>query len=69
MMPVDTFALIFAFLALCGTGFFFWTEKKVAGFAFLVAFIVALTTVSQQRVVLSSFVVGVTVEKVGQSQQ
>ena len=63
MISVDLFAVIFAFMALCGTGFFFYLEKKAAGFAFLVAFIVALATVSQQRVILSSFFVGVTVEK------
>lgn len=63
MTSIDLLGLTFAFLALAGASFFFWCEKNLAGSAFLVAFIVALAGVSQQRVVLSSALIGVTVEK------
>lgn len=63
MTSVEILGLTFAFLALVGASFFFWREKNLAGSAFLVAFIVALAGVSQQRVVLSSVLIGVTVEK------
>jgi hypothetical protein len=54
----------FSFAALLGAGIFFWRDKTVAGFAFLVAFIIALASVLNQRVVLSSAVVGLSVERV-----
>jgi hypothetical protein len=63
MASVDVIGLCFAFMGLSGAGLFFWREKKVAGFAFLVAFLVALASVSQQRIVLSSLAVAITVEK------
>jgi hypothetical protein len=55
-------SLGFSFLSLLGAGAFFWIEKKIAGFAFLVAFIVSFSAMLHQRVVLTSAVVGVTVE-------
>jgi hypothetical protein len=61
--PFDLIALVFAFLGIIGAAAFFWVEKNVAGFAFLVAFIIALASVSHQRVVFSSIILGVTVEK------
>jgi hypothetical protein len=63
MTAVDMLGLTFAFLALMGAGIFFWRQRVVAGLAFLVAFIVALAGVSQQRVVFSSAVLGVGVER------
>jgi hypothetical protein len=63
MSSIDMLGLIFAFLSLVGAAFFFWRHRTIAGFAFLVAFIVALSGVSRQRVVLSSAVIGVSVEK------
>jgi len=69
MTPVDVIGLAFAFFAIVGAAAFFWVEKKVAGFAFLVAFIVALASVSHQRVVVSSLVLGVTVEKGSQKER
>jgi hypothetical protein len=59
----EAVALVFSLFVLLGAGAFFWSEKKVAGFAFLVAFIVSFSAVLGQRVVLSSAIVGVTVEK------
>lgn len=57
-------SLLFSFFALFCAALFFWTERKAAGFAFLVAFVVSFSAVLSQRVVLSSAVVGVTVERV-----
>lgn len=51
-------------LALTGAGIFFWRDKKAAGFAFLLAFVIASSAVLHQRVVLSSVMIGVTVERV-----
>jgi hypothetical protein len=59
----------FSFLALFGAGAFFWNDKKMAGFAFLVAFVIALAGVSHQRIVLSSFVLGVVVERAPHPEQ
>jgi ABC-type cobalamin transport system permease subunit len=60
----EALAFGFSFAALLGAGIFFWRDKKVAGFAFLVAFIVAFAAVLHQRVVLSSAVIGVSVERI-----
>jgi hypothetical protein len=62
---VEAVSLAFSFLALVTAGAFFWRENKVAGLAFLVAFVVSFSAVLGQRVVLSSAVIGVTVEKSG----
>lgn len=60
---LEAASLCFSFLALFGAGAFFWRDKKIAGFAFLVAFVVSFSAVLQQRVVLSSIIVGVSVER------
>lgn len=62
-LPLQAASLGFSFLTLFAAGAFFWREKKVAGFAFMVAFIVSFSAVLGQRVVFSSAVVGVTVER------
>jgi hypothetical protein len=61
----EMLGLTFAFLALFGAGIFFWRQHIVAGIAFLVAFIIALASVSQQHVVFSSAIFGVSVDKGG----
>jgi pilus assembly protein TadC len=63
MAPTDCLGLAFALLALLAAGAFFWVGKNVAGFAFIAAFIISLTGVLQQRVVFSSAMVGLMVEK------
>jgi hypothetical protein len=63
MTPVDYLGLGFAFMALMAAGGFFWLGKNIAGFAFMAAFIIALAGVLQQRVVFSSAVVGLMVER------
>lgn len=65
---IEIASIAFSFLALTASGIFFWSEQKVAGFAFLVAFIVSFSAVLNQRVILSSAVVGVTVERVSSAQ-
>lgn len=60
---VEIVAVIASFLALSGAAAFFTFEKKLAGSAFLVAFVVAFSALVGQRVVFSSALVGVTVEK------
>lgn len=59
----ESAALVFSLLALVGAAAFFWRKEKIAGFAFLVAFIVSISAVLGQRVVFSSAVIGVTVER------
>jgi multisubunit Na+/H+ antiporter MnhG subunit len=65
MTSIDVLGLTFAFLALFGAGIFFWRQRTIAGLAFLVAFIIALASVSQQHVVFSSALIGLSVEKGG----
>ena len=65
---LDAAALGLSLLTLFAAGAFFWRDKKIAGVAFLVAFVVALASVSQQRIVFSSFVGGITVENGAQPQ-
>jgi hypothetical protein len=65
MSPLDCLGLGFAFLALVGAAGFFWLGKNAAGFAFMAAFIIALAGILQQRVIFSSAVVELTVEKNG----
>ena len=60
---LEAVSLTFSFIALLAAGTFFWREKKIAGFAFLVAFIVSFSAVLGQRVVLSSAIIGVIVER------
>lgn len=60
-------SLGFSFLSLLGAGAFFWIGKKIAGFAFLVVFVVSFSAVLHQRVVLTSAIVGVTVERSSQN--
>ena len=65
MTLINYLSLTFALLALVGAAFFFWVEKTIAGFAFIVAFVLALAGAFEQRVVLSSSFVGMTIEKDG----
>jgi hypothetical protein len=62
-MNLEAVSLALSLLALIGAGVFFWSDKKVAGFAFLVAFVIAFSAVLHQKVVLSSAMIGVTVER------
>jgi hypothetical protein len=52
-----------AFVSLAGAALFFWREKKFAGLAFVIVFIVVLAGVSEKRVVLTSTVLGLTFER------
>jgi O-antigen ligase len=52
----------FAFISLAGAAVFFWREKKIAGLAFIIVFIVVLAGVSEKRVVLTSAMLGITLE-------
>lgn len=67
MSPIDYLGLGFAFVALGASAGFFWRGKNVAGFAFMAAFIIALAGVLQQKVVFSSAILALTVEKSGES--
>jgi hypothetical protein len=67
MSPVDYLGFGFAFAAFAAAAGFFWHGRNVAGFAFLAALMIALAGLLQQRVVFSSAVVGLTVEKSGES--
>jgi hypothetical protein len=63
MTPADYLVLLFAFAAFIAAAGFFWYGKNVAGFAFIAALIIVLAGILQQRVVFSSAVVGLTVER------
>jgi len=66
MTPQDYLGLVFSFVAFVAAAGFFWHGKNVAGFAFIAALIVVLAGVLQQRVVFSSAVVGLVVERTGE---
>ena len=53
----------FAFISLAGAAIFFWREMKIAGFTFTIVFIVVLAGVSEKRVVLTSAMLGITLER------
>jgi hypothetical protein len=53
---------IFASVALVAAAIFFWRRKKIAGFAFTIVFIVILAGASEKRIVLTSALLGVTLE-------
>jgi hypothetical protein len=59
---LEAASLGFSLLELFGAATFFWGDKKIAGVAFLVAFVVSFSAVLQQKVVLSSLVMAVSVE-------
>lgn len=63
MMQIDFVGWTFAFVSLTGAAVFFWREKKIAGFAFIIVFIVVLAGVSERRVVLTSAMLGLTLER------
>lgn len=63
MMEGNSIGWIFASVALAGAAIFFWREKKIAGFAFIIVFIVVLAGVSEKRVVLTSAMLGLTLER------
>ena len=63
MTRIDLIGWILAFVSLSGAAVFFWREKKVAGFAFVIVFIVVLAGVSEKRVVLRSAMLGLTLER------
>jgi hypothetical protein len=51
-----------AFIPLVGAALFFWHEKRLAGLSFTIAFIIVLAGVSEKRVVLTSAMLGLTLE-------
>ena len=63
MTRIDVVSLAFAFVSLSGAAVFFWREKKLAGFAFIIVFIVILAGASEKRLVLTSAMVGLTLEQ------
>lgn len=60
---IGLISVFFSFLALVCATMFFWKDRKLAGFAFLVVFIVSFSAVLKRKVVFSSSVVGLTVER------
>ena len=63
MIGLNLVGWTFAFVSLAGAAIFFWREKKIAGFAFIIVFIVVLAGVSEKRVVLTSAMLGITLER------
>ena len=63
MMGSNLIGWMFAFASLTGAAVFFWREKKIAGFAFITVFIVVLAGVSEKRVVLTSAMLGIILER------
>jgi hypothetical protein len=59
---LESICFLFSLLALICAIVFFWKDRRVAGFAFLVAFIISFSAVINQRIVLSTGVLGLTVE-------
>jgi len=62
-IDLEAVSSVLSLLSLIGAGIFFWSDKKVAGLGFLLAFVIASSAVLHQRVVLSSAMIGVTVER------
>jgi hypothetical protein len=48
---VEIVSIFFSFLALAWAILFFWKDRKTAGFALLVAFILSFSAVLNQRIV------------------
>ena len=67
MTPEDCLGFVSAFVAFVAAAGFFWHGKNIAGFAFIAALIIVLGGVLQQRVVFSSAVVGLIVERSSES--
>jgi hypothetical protein len=59
---VEAVCFLFSMMALFFAGIFFWNDRRVAGLAFLVVFIISFSAVLNQRIVFSSSVLGLTVE-------
>jgi hypothetical protein len=59
---LEAVCFLFSLLALFFAGVFFWNDRRVAGLAFLVVFIISFSAVLNQRIVFSSSVLGLTVE-------
>jgi asparagine N-glycosylation enzyme membrane subunit Stt3 len=62
---VEIVSIFFSFLALAWAILFFWKDRKTAGFALLVAFILSFSAVLNQRIVFSGGLIGLTVERYG----
>ena len=60
---LETICFLFSLLALFCAGVFFWSDRRLAGLAFLVVFIISFSAVLNQRIVFSSSVLGLTVER------
>jgi len=67
MIEIPLIGWTFALLSLLGSAIFFWREKKIAGFSFVVVFIIVLAAVSDKRLVLRSSMLGITLEREGPS--
>jgi hypothetical protein len=63
MMDFNLVGWTFALISLVGAAVFFWREKKIAGFSFIIVFIVILAGVSEKRVVLTSAMLEITLER------
>ena len=62
MMVFGIFGWVFASLSLLGAVVFFWRGEKLAGFTFTIVFMVVLASTSEKRIVLSSAMLGLTLE-------
>lgn len=63
MTYLEVVGWLFAFVSLLGAAVFFWHEMKVAGFSFVIVFIVVVAGISEKRVVLSSAMLAFTLER------
>ena len=61
-MASSILSWIFASIALFGAVAFFWRGQKLAGLTFTIVFIVVLVSNSEKRIVLSSAMLGLTLE-------
>jgi hypothetical protein len=62
MMAFSILGGIFASISLLGAVVFFWRSEKLAGFTFTIVFMVVLASTSEKRIVLSSVMLGLTLE-------
>jgi hypothetical protein len=65
MIWVNLVGWMLAFISLAGSAVFFWRQQKIAGLSFVIVFIVVLAGVSEKRVVLTSAMLGITLEHDG----
>jgi uncharacterized membrane protein YhaH (DUF805 family) len=59
---LDVVCLLFSLLALACACVFFLHDRRIAGFAFLVVFIISFSAVLNQKIIFSS-VIGLSVER------